>query len=179
MELDSDFFGIVSVQIHFIIFVLQVERKVKLKLLKSLWLVINLIMSQEWKKFKYQSHGLRFDVKRSLETDEAFNQRINKQMRDEEDGFEAVEETGKWFLGDQLRRLGSLHSDTWTGSASELANRGYIGVYPVLGWWRERAALERWGNQARYTLVVSIRAPETEVDLYTPILNAISTTVEI
>ncbi|MET0087592.1 MAG: S8 family peptidase [Sedimenticola sp.] len=131
------------------------------------------------KKFKYQSHGLRFDVKRSLETDEEFNQRINKQARDEEDDFEGVPESGEWFLGDQLRRLGNLHSDIWTGSATELANRGYIGVYPVLGWWRERAALERWGNQARYALVVSIRAPESEIDLYTTIQNEITAVVDV
>lgn len=131
------------------------------------------------KKFKYQSHGLRFDVKRPLESDEEFNQRINKQSRDEEDDFVGVQDSGEWFLGDRLHRLGNVHSDTWKGSASELANRGYVGIYPVLGWWCERAALERWGNQSRYALIVSIHALETEIDLYTPVYNEVMAEVAV
>ncbi len=60
------------------------------------------------------------------------------------------------------------------GSAAELAERGYIAVYPVLGWWKERANLERWGKQARYALIVSIKTTELETDIYTPVKNIIS-----
>jgi len=129
------------------------------------------------KKFKYQSHGLRFDVKRPLESEAVFKQRINKMARDEEANFEETGDSGEWLLGDQLRRLGNLHSDIWKGSSSELANRGYIAVYPVLGWWRERAALERWGNEARYALVVTIRTAEEKVDLYTPVYNEVTNVI--
>jgi hypothetical protein len=96
-------------------------------------------------KYRYASHGLRFDVRRPLESLEAFQQRVNKQARDEEASRRTVKESGTWDLGENLRKLGSIHSDTWHGSAAELAERGYIAVYPVLGWWKERANLQRWG----------------------------------
>ncbi|MGH8602404.1 MAG: S8 family peptidase, partial [Gammaproteobacteria bacterium] len=85
------------------------------------------------KKYSYQSHGLRFDVRRSLESLDAFEQPINRQARD--DGASASGDTGEWVLGDRLRVLGSVHSDIWRGTAVELAERGHVAVYPVLGWW--------------------------------------------
>lgn len=131
------------------------------------------------RKYRYQSHGLRFDVKRSLETMESFAQRVNKAARDAEaDDRTTVTDTGSWMLGDRLRTLGSVHSDTWRGTAAELASRGHIAIYPVLGWWRERPALERWGNQARYSLIISIRTPGIDTDIYTPVLNQIAVPVE-
>lgn len=132
------------------------------------------------KKYSYQSHGLRFDVRRSLESLEAFEQRINRQARDEEyDGSSRSGDTGEWVLGDRLRVLGSVHSDIWLGTATALAERGHVAVYPVLGWWKERPALERWGKAARYALVVSIRTPGVETDIYTPVLNQIAATVQV
>ncbi len=60
-----------------------------------------------------------------------------------------------------------------------LANRQHIAVYPVTGWWKERHNLGRWRRKARYSLVVSIHAPEIEVDLYTPVSNLVAIPVEI
>ncbi|MGH6636701.1 MAG: hypothetical protein ACRED0_11440 [Gammaproteobacteria bacterium] len=132
------------------------------------------------KKYSYQSHGLRFDVRRSLESLEAFEQRINRQARDEEyDGASRSGDTGEWVLGERLRVLGSVHSDIWRGTAAELAERGHVAVYPVLGWWKERPALERWAKTARYALVVSIKTPGVETDIYTPVLNQITTSVQV
>ena len=130
-------------------------------------------------KYRYASHGLRFDVRRPLENLEAFRQRINRQARDEEAGpaRQSVGESGKWALGEKLRSLGSIHSDTWYGTAAELAARGYIAIYPVLGWWKERANLQRWGKSARYALVVSIKTPGVETDIYTPVVNQIAAQV--
>ena len=68
-----------------------------------------------------------------------------------------------------LRRRGSLLSDTWTGPAAELANRGQIAIYPTMGWWRNRPALDRHDQTARYALLVSIEAPEVAQDLYTAV----------
>jgi hypothetical protein len=61
----------------------------------------------------------------------------------------------------------------------DLASRGVLAVYPALGWWKTRTALERYSQAARYSLVVSIRAPEIDVDLYTPIANQIGVPIEI
>jgi hypothetical protein len=127
------------------------------------------------RKYRYQSHGLRFDVKRSLESMEAFEQRVNREARDEEAGdISALADTGKWELGDRLRKLGSVHSDTWRGTAADLAERGHIAIYPVLGWWKERPTLERWSKKARYSLIISIKTPGVDTDIYTPVFNQIA-----
>lgn len=61
--------------------------------------------------------------------------------------------------------------DMWRGSAAALAERDVIGVFPVSGWWKEKPSLQRWDRSARYALLVSIRAPQAKVDLYTAIAN--------
>ncbi len=130
-------------------------------------------------KYRYASHGLRFDVKRPLENFNLFQQRINKQARDEEYNRTATPDSGNWTLGEMLRNLGSIHSDTWHGTAAELAERGHVAVYPVVGWWKERANLKRWENQVRYALIISIRTPDVETNIYTPIINQVGIPVEI
>ena len=67
-----------------------------------------------------------------------------------------------------------MHKDIWQGTAAELANRGFIAVYPAKGWWRTRPAQERYDLPARYSLIVSIRTPGTDVDLYTPIAQQVA-----
>ena len=134
--------------------------------------------SRGWtNKYRYASHGLRFDVRKSLEPVEQFKQRINQYARDEEYQSLSISDSDEWLLGGNLRGLGSVHSDIWTGSASALAEKGFVAVYPVIGWWKERANFERWGKQARYSLVVSIKTPEVETDIYTAVKNKISVPV--
>ena len=117
-------------------------------------------------QYAYHSHALRFEVRRAGETAHAFLARINRLARDEEHGTQTVSGDTHWALGDQLRRRGSLHSDVWSGTAADLADRGMLGVYPAIGWWRRRTRLERYNRTARYALIVSIEAPEAPVDLY-------------
>ena len=122
------------------------------------------------RRHRYASHSLRFAVKRSLESLDTFRQRINKAAQDEEAGLVATAGGDDWVLG-QIRDRGSLHSDIWRGSAAALAERDAIGVFPVSGWWKEKPGLQRWDRSARYALLVSIRAPEANVDLYNAIAN--------
>ena len=112
-----------------------------------------------YSKFRYASHGLRFDVRRPAETTNAFLNRINAAARDEEEGTFHSGDDPLWLIGPRNRHKGSLHADIWCGSAAELASRGVIGVYPAAGWWKTRHKLERYNQPARYALVVSIRAP--------------------
>ena len=129
-------------------------------------------------RYRYESHGLRFDVKRPLETTDAFRRRINLAARDEEEGTHRGDTDPSWLIGRQQRHRGSLHGDIWRGSAAELASRGSVAVYPALGWWKTRPALERYDREARYALVIGIRAPETNVDLYTEVANRIDVSIE-
>ena len=120
-------------------------------------------------KYHYPSHRLRFAVRRSLETVEDFQARINAAAIREEAGRGTAPTDSNWFLGENYRHRGSLHQDIWRGSAADLASRGFVAIYPSQGWWRTRPAQERYDLPARYSLIVSIRTPETDVDLYTPI----------
>ncbi len=130
-------------------------------------------------RYRYESHGLRFDVKRPLESEADFRARINAAARDDEDRANRNDNDPNWMIGKKNRHKGSLHSDIWKGSAAELASRGAIAVYPALGWWKTRPALERYDQRIRYSLVVSINAPDIDVDLYTPIANQIGVPVVI
>jgi len=141
-------------------------------------------------RHRYQSHGLRFEVKRPqepLEGKNGFRQRISQAARNEEEDHEAVGDTSGWELGPKVRTRGSVHGDWWTGTAADLANCGVIAVYPVSGWWRESKGND-WSKEARYALIVSIQTEETsipvslftptEIDIYTPVKTTIVAAIE-
>lgn len=131
-------------------------------------------------RYRYESHGLRFDVKRPTESTDEFRRRINRAARDEDEGtHRSSGDDPAWLIGTQGRHRGSLHGDIWRGPAADLASREVIAVFPTAGWWKTRQALERYDQSARYTLVVSIRAPEVDADLYTEVANLIASAVEI
>ena len=46
-----------------------------------------------------------------------------------------------------------------------------------MGWWRTRTKLQLWDKQARYALIISIAAPEVDVDIYTEVLANIDTEI--
>lgn len=132
-------------------------------------------------KFRYQSHGLRFDVRTPTETLEQFAVRLNRNRWDRALGRATVTTSGdsdEWFFGENIRSKGSIHCDIWQGSAARLAERGHIAVYPVVGWWREKHSEGHTLKRARYSLIVTIGTPATEVDIYTPIETQIVTEIE-
>lgn len=122
------------------------------------------------KRHRYASHGLRFDVKGPTESMDEFRKRLNKKALD---AGEKKPSTGgdsaDWYLGEQARNRGSIHSDMLEGVAADLAERGVIAVYPVSGWWKDQPKRDRSEKGARYALVVSIESPGVETDLWTPV----------
>lgn len=130
------------------------------------------------RRYSYQSHGLRFEVIRPNQSLDNFRAFINAKA--ELDDYEGPEGDAEgWRLGPQLRTRGSLHSDVWTGSAAALADMDTIAVYPVGGWWKYRTAHERWRNDVRYSLIVSIDVPDEAVDIYTVVSNLVEIEIEI
>ncbi|NWB90271.1 S8 family peptidase [Pseudomonas agarici] len=125
-------------------------------------------------RYRYESHGLRFDVKRPTEDVPRFRARVNAAALDDENGVPNQDNDPAWTLGKQKRHRGSLHQDTWNGTAAELASRGYLAVYPSLGWWKTRGALERYDSPARYALIISIKVPEVDTDIYSVIAEKIA-----
>lgn len=126
-------------------------------------------------RYRYQSHALRFDLNSTLEDRRTFLARLNRAARDDGEKAQTPSENGRWRIGAIGRSRGSIHSDIWKGPAAQLAVCNLIGVYPVIGWWRERAWLNRWSKQARYSLIVSLHSPELDVDIYTPVAVAVAT----
>jgi hypothetical protein len=129
---------------------------------------------------RYQSFGLRFDLQRRGELAERFKQRVNAAER--EDGARAPihADDARWMFGPGSISAGSLHCDVWSGPAIELLSRELLCVKPVVGWWRNRAAKDIVNRKTRYSLVVTLKAPGVEVDLYTGVIAAksrIETTV--
>lgn len=133
------------------------------------------------KRHRYASHGLRFEVKRPTESNDDFIRRINAEVIDDDPNLfsNLRADASPWVVGPHGRTQGSIHSDWWKGNAAELAASGYVAVYPITGWWRERRQLDRWATPARYSLVVSIENREAEIDLYNPITIDTEATIAI
>jgi hypothetical protein len=124
-------------------------------------------------RYGYQSHGFRFAVRNPLESIAQFQQRINGFAREEDYLGAGLPDPG-WQFGyanRSLTSIGSIHSDVWRGSAVNLASRGFIAVYPTMGWWNKRPHLEGWKKSAQYSLIVTIATPTVETDIYTPVAN--------
>jgi len=124
-----------------------------------------------WKdRYRYASHALRFEMNAPGETMQHFFKRINMAVRtDKKDKPETKGPGDYWLIGPNSRDRGSLHSDTWEGTAADLATSNMIAVCPVIGWWRERSHLRKVEKKARYSLVVTISTPEETMDVYTPV----------
>lgn len=134
-----------------------------------------------WKRrHRYASHGLRFEVKTATESLEEFRKRLNQRaLEEDEERPDTTSDSSDWFLGEQARNRGSIHSDIWVGTAADLAERGYVGVYPVSGWWKEQPARDRSAQGARYALVVSIATDAVDVDIWTPVAAEVGVPIEV
>lgn len=138
--------------------------------------------SRGWvRRYSYASHGLRFDVRRATEDNTAFRKRLNQLALAEEEKrpTPVASDASEWYLGPDYRVLGSLHSDIWTGTAADLAERGAVAIYPVTGWWKLLPDRDRSERGARYSLVVSIETPDQDVDIWTPVAEQIGIPIAI
>ncbi|MDR1533556.1 MAG: S8 family peptidase [Planctomycetota bacterium] len=137
-----------------------------------------------WKdRYRYASHGLRFGLNTPGETEDIFLKRLNKAALDaqaDEKKPDVDSGSGRWLIGSNGRDTGSLHSDIWkNATAADIATCNFVGVYPVIGWWRERGWLGRWDRKARYSLIVSLYTPDENVDIYTPVAISLGIPIEI
>lgn len=129
---------------------------------------------------KYQSFGLRFDLKRADETEAQYRYWINAEENPPAAiGKKRNPDDAGWIFGPTSIAAGSIHCDEWTGSGAKLASRDVICVKPVSGWWKERSKAEVCEQQARYALVVTLASPDVEVDLHTPIMAEIAPQIPV
>jgi hypothetical protein len=133
-----------------------------------------------WKdKYRYPSYALRFDLNNTTESEDNFIKRLNAAARDEGERHDSGSGSQRWDIGANSRNTGSVHSDIWRGTAADIASCNLIGVYPLIGWWRERAWLQRWDRKARYSLIVSLHTPDENIDIYTPVAVQLEIPVEV
>lgn len=120
---------------------------------------------------QYRSAGLRFKMLDSNESVDAFKGRISKRTRR---GDYLAEGSEDWILGAKLRDKGSLHRDIWKGTAADLVTKNRIAVYPVGGWWKDLKKELKHSSLIHYSLIVSIDAPDIDLDICTPVLNELN-----
>lgn len=126
-------------------------------------------------RHRYASHGLRFDLIGPGESTEEFRKRRNQlALTDNEDKPDTAGDSGDWYLGENARTRGSIHSDILVGNtAAQLAARSTLAVYPVSGWWKDQPARDRSHKGARFALLVSIETPGAEADIWTPVAQQV------
>ena len=130
-------------------------------------------------KHRYQSHGLRFDVKRPEEDIKHFRERLSKAAWENNIKPEKIDDSRKWDLGSKLRTKGTIHSDWWSGTAAKLAASGHIAVYPVKGWWCDRPNQKAFDKQARYSLIITLESEDKNVSIYNEVATIIANRNEI
>jgi len=117
----------------------------------------------------YPSHGLKFDFQRFEETEARALRRVNKAIKTSDPN---TDDNG-WLLGRKKRPRGTLHHDVWRGPAYQLVGRRMINVTPIRGWWGSSSQIEPQDVPVRFSLIVSIRTPETKNDLVVEMRNAV------
>ena len=118
----------------------------------------------------YHSHGLKFDLQRFEESESSALRRVNRAVTTRDSD---TDDNG-WLLGWRKRvRGGTLHHDVWRGPAYQLVGRRLINVTPVRGWWAVSSQIEPQDVPVRFSLIVSIRTPDTENDLVAEVRNAV------
>lgn len=117
-------------------------------------------------------------MKGADETIEQFTRRVGRTAEDD-DQDDNGPYSGEWDFGYNRRSVGSLHIDTLTIQASDLAQRGVLAVYPVGGWWKENRKVDPARCETRFSLVAEIDADEQNVDLYAEVQQAIAAGVAI
>ncbi|WOS37794.1 hypothetical protein RP300_01347 [Oligella urethralis] len=157
--------------------------QVKLKVTLSYFIEPN-PSGQAAGRYSYPSHQLKFDLKRANESAENFLARIDENTKNkmlESDRLIQKVDHDKWFFGIDARSKGSIQKDVWIGSATELADRDVLVIFPTTGWWKTRTKLRRFNSKTRISLIVSLEAlnPEIDIDLYTSIQNKVDSMVKV
>ncbi|MDO8337798.1 MAG: S8 family peptidase [Microcella sp.] len=123
----------------------------------------------------YPGCRLKWDLQGPLETEDGFEARINRLVR--EQGVDRGSGSYPWEIGENERSRGSLQHDTCVVPASALAGERVLAVFPVLGWWDYRK--ESMLNAIDFSVVASIDLGDVDLDIYTPISVSVEQEIEI
>lgn len=157
------------------------EMEVTLKVTLSYFIDPNPSESGYKTKYRYASHGLRFDINLPSETKDVFITNINGAIQDDSERpiGQRNDRSSRWSLGTNNRDNGSIHSDYWIGTATELAASNLIAVYPIIGWWRERPKFKKVNMKTRYSLIISLETKDQSIPIYQEVTNIIKNKVKV
>ena len=110
----------------------------------------------------YAGARLRWDLQGPTEDPGSFRARINRLLRDQ--GHPPGGGSFDWDIGTANRSRGTLQHDRAQVAASQIAGPRLLAVYPVTGWWEDRAATRE--RRLFYSVVVSVDLGEVDLDLY-------------
>jgi hypothetical protein len=147
------------------------EHQVRLRVTLSYFVEPNPSADAPLSPARYRSAGLRFDLRRSGETQDQFEARVNAFSADDDEptglaGSAAGTTDAGRLLGERSISAGSLHVDEWRCNAADLADRGGLAVFPVGGWWKSSPDKTRNDGKMRYAIIVTIDAGDVEQDLW-------------
>ncbi|MEO1139381.1 MAG: peptidase S8 family protein, partial [Pseudomonadota bacterium] len=164
------------------------DETVQLKITLSHFIEPNPGFSATIDPYRYQSCGLRFDLRRLKETELEFAKRVNDKERARRNGpdgkeikekIKGVTDSDDWRFGPGSVSAGSLHCDVWTGSAARLLTRNMICVHPIGGWWNSRSKKAVREQKTRYALVMTLKTKDEAIDLHTPIQTLVESDIAI
>ena len=158
------------------------EANVKLRITLSYFIEPNPGSRMVNSKYRYAGCNLRFLVQTATEKSvDNFIARVSNAISDDErDAYQKPDDTTDgWSLGDDLRCRGSIHSDSWKGTAAQLSEMEHLIVFPVNGWWRLRAQHKKYNNRIRYSLIVSLETVGAELDIFTPIKAEVDVPISV
>jgi hypothetical protein len=149
------------------------DQNVTIKVTLSYFIEPNPGAREYAKSFSYHSHALDFKLIKEGETPSDFQRRVSAatEVEDEEERPDLRDED--WTIKERIRSKGSIKKDFLRTNGASLASRNLLAIYPKSGWYRTRKNLEKYDQEVRYSLIISIETPVEEVDIYTPVENLI------
>ena len=144
------------------------EHMVRLRVTLSYFIDPNPSADAPLSPARYRSFGLRFALRKKNEPTAAFMASFTDVVEGKGDPDSAR------LFGRNSIAAGSLHFDEWYCTAADLIDRDCLAIYPVGGWWKESKSAAIANQKARYSLVVTLDAGESEQDLYVEIEQAIA-----
>src|SRR5262249_50196061 len=126
---------------------------------------------------RYASHRLKMDVKRFGEGHGRAQSRFNLFAPNDGPAASSVPAQDDGWLLSGFTQRGTLVQDIWRGPAYRLAERDGISIAPIRGWWGDMTELDNYERPVHFSLIVSIRTPETSGDLMVDVSNRIPTGV--
>ncbi|WP_339880608.1 S8 family peptidase [uncultured Algoriphagus sp.] len=155
------------------------DQEVTIKVTLSYFIEPNPGAREYAKNFSYHSHSLDFKLIKANESPAEFRRRVSAAAEMEDDSETPDMRDEDWTIKERVRSKGSIKKDFLKTDGASLSLRNILAVYPKSGWYRSRKSLEKYDQDVRYSLIVSIETPQTEVDIYTPVENLISTPIPV